>query len=85
MQMLNHGRFAADARRRLLDVLGRPEAIEPDDTGLWEVTVEAGSHEAALQRVFDAIAAAGADDHVAIAEHPALPEHWRRRAAAPLS
>ena len=29
------------------------------------------------------VAAAGADDHVAFLEHPALPEHWRHRAKAP--
>ena len=31
----------------------------------------------------DAVAAAGADDHIAFLEHPSLPEHWRRRAQAP--
>src|ERR671929_63260 len=34
-----------------------------------------------LNRVWDAVAASGADDHIAFLEHPSLPEHWRHRAA----
>jgi hypothetical protein len=41
------------------------------------------SEEQALQRVWDAIAAAGADDHIVFAEHPELPEHRRVRSSAP--
>ncbi len=37
--------------------------------------------EDALTQVWNAIAAAGADDELAFAEHPDLPEHWRERAA----
>ena len=32
----------------------------------------------ALRFVWDAIARAGADDHFVFAEHPDLPQHWRR-------
>jgi hypothetical protein len=43
---------------------------DPDpDSGIFEVTFDAASYEDALQKVIDAIAAAGADDHVVIAEH----------------
>jgi hypothetical protein len=55
----------------------------PDDLGFVEVELDANDQEDALQRVWDAIAAAGADDHLVIAEHPDLPEHWRTRAGGP--
>ena len=39
----------------------------PDEEGVVEVTFEAADREAAVKRVFDAVAAAGADDHFEIA------------------
>ena len=42
----------------------------PDDAGLIEVRLDAEDADAAIQRVIDGIAAAGADDHFEIAEHP---------------
>src|SRR5258705_386018 len=33
--------------------------------------------EAALTRVFDAVAASGTDDHIVFVEHPDIPGHWR--------
>jgi hypothetical protein len=56
---------------------------EPDPDRFVEIEVDAENQEDALQKVFDGIAAAGADDHLVIAEHPDLPEHWRRRAGGP--
>jgi hypothetical protein len=53
-------------------------AVDPD-TGFFDVTVEAEGFDAALDRAWDAVAAAGADDHVAFAEHPDLPDHFRVR------
>ncbi len=70
---------------RALDAVGAAledaEVGEPDATGIVEVEVEAGDVEDALTQVWNAIAAAGADDELAFAEHPDLPEHWRERAA----
>lgn len=49
-----------------------------DETGSFEVELEASSREEALERVWDAIGASGADDHIVSLEHPDLPSHWRR-------
>ena len=83
MLVLDHGVAAKDARRQLSAALPGAEVSEPDEVGVFEVTLDADSQEDALQRVWDGVAAAGADDHVAFLEHPALPEHWRHRAKAP--
>ena len=63
--------------RRLLAARGA-EAGEPDQLGVFTARVPAASRADALQVVYDAIAAAGADDHVAFLEHPDVPRHWRR-------
>lgn len=83
MLVLDRGIAAKDARRQLAAALPGAEVSEPDEVGVFEVTLDADSQEDALQRVWDGVAAAGADDHVAFLEHPALPEHWRHRAKAP--
>jgi hypothetical protein len=85
MQMLDHGALADAGRERLREVLGDATVEDPDDTGLFTISLAAGTHEEALERVWDAAAAAGADDHVAFAEHPELPEHGRHRAARPMA
>jgi len=83
MLVLDRGIAAKDARRQLAAALPGAEISEPDEVGVFGVTLDADSQEGALQRVWDGVAAAGADDHVAFLEHPALPEHWRHRAKAP--
>ena len=83
MLVLDRGVAAKDARRQLAAALPGAEISEPDEVGVFEVTLDADSQEDALQRVWDGVAAAGADDHVAFLEHPSLPEHWRHRAKAP--
>jgi len=83
MVMLDSGARAEEARSRLAGAVGDGTATEPDETGAFEVTVEADSQDDALQRLWDAVAAAGADDHIAFLEHPSLPEHWRHRARSP--
>ena len=83
MLLLDRGVAAKDARRQLAAALPGAEISEPDEVGVFEVTLDADSQEDALQRVWDGVAAAGADDHVAFLEHPALPEHWRHLAKAP--
>jgi len=77
LQILDRGPSSEAALQRLGDALRTP--VPPADAdGLIEVPVDAPDREGALRRVWDAIAAAGADDHVAFAEHPDIPEHWRR-------
>jgi hypothetical protein len=83
MLVLDRGVAAREAYRGLAAALAGAEVSEPDDVGAFEVAVDAESQEDALQRVWDAVAAAGADDHIAFLEHPSLPEHWRHRAQAP--
>jgi hypothetical protein len=65
------------ARARLAEVLPDATVGTPDETGTFEVTLEASSRDEALLRVFDAIALAGADDEIVFEEHPDIPEHWR--------
>jgi uncharacterized protein (DUF2336 family) len=71
-----------EAREQLAQALPDAEVGPPDEIGVFEVTVDAPDHEAALQRVWDAVAASGTDDHILFLEHPDLPEHWRDRAGA---
>jgi hypothetical protein len=83
MVLLDRGVAADEARTRLATALPGADVSEPDDVGVFEVGLDADDQDDALQRVWDAVAAAGADDHIAFLEHPALPEHWRHRAQAP--
>jgi hypothetical protein len=85
MVLLDRGVHADKACRALAAALADAAVSAPDDLGVFEVVFEDGSRtqEAALEQVWDAVASAGADDHVAFLEHPALPEHWRHRAKAP--
>jgi hypothetical protein len=73
----------AEARTALADALGDAGIGEPDELGVFEVTVAEDDAEAALSRVWDAVAASGTDDHIVFLEHPELPEHWRARAGSP--
>jgi hypothetical protein len=59
------------------------EVGEPDDVGVFEVALDAEDQEDALQKVWDAVAASGTDDHILFLEHPDLPEHWRLRSGRP--
>jgi hypothetical protein len=56
---------------------------EPDEIGAFEVEVDAGDRDDSLQRVWNAVAASGTDDHIVFLEHPDIPEHWRRYTRAP--
>ena len=51
--------------------------------GEFEIRLEADDLEQALERVWDAVAASGTDDHIVFLEHPDLPEHWRARSGRP--
>lgn len=72
-----------EAREQLAAALPAAETTEPDDVGVFEIVLDAEDQEHALQRVWDALAASGTDDHIAFLEHPELPEHWRHRSRAP--
>jgi hypothetical protein len=50
---------------------------------VFDVILDADDQEQALQRVWDAVAASGTDDHIVFFEHPDLPEHWRPRSGRP--
>jgi hypothetical protein len=83
MVLLDRGAKCDEARARLAAALDGAPVTEPDETGAFEVSIECESQEVALNRVWDAVAAAGADDHIAFLEHPSLPEHWRHVAHGP--
>ena len=79
--LLDHpGRHPDEILDRLRGALGHGNVGEPDHEGFFEVGVAAASFESALEVVWNAVASAGVDDDVRFAEHPDLPEHWRRRA-----
>lgn len=83
--LMLHERSSRDleARVQLRATLPDAEVSEPDDVGVFEIGVEADDLEQALQKVWDAVAASGTDDHVVFLEHPDLPEHWRSRSGRP--
>jgi hypothetical protein len=73
-----------EAREQLADALpDDAEVTEPDELGVFEVSLDADDLEEALQTVWDAVGASGTDDHLVFLEHPELPEHWRHRSASP--
>ena len=75
-----------DARAELAQALGDDVTVGPaDDVGIFEITLDAPDIEAALTRVWDAVAASGTDDHLVFNMHPDLPEHWHRVAGGPNS
>jgi hypothetical protein len=68
------------AYKRLVDVLSDARVTKSDpDTGVFDVTLDADTLDDALLRVWDGVAAAGADDEILFLEHPDVPEHWRQR------
>lgn len=75
------GPLADAALERLAEALGpdgQVSEVDPE-TGVFDATVEADSREDALLRVWDALAAAGADDEILFIEHSDVPRHWRSK------
>jgi len=72
-----------EAREQLAAALPGATVGEPDETGVFEIELDAGDQEQALERIWNAIAASGTDDHIIFLEHPELPEHWRERSGRP--
>ena len=84
MLMLHYGTPRdQEARAQLAAALPDAEVGEPDDVGTFDITLDAEDLDDALERVWDAVAASGTDDHIVFLEHPNLPEHWRRRSGRP--
>lgn len=84
MLLLHHGTPRdQQAREELQAALPDGAVGPPDDIGVFEVAVPADDFEAALQKVWDAVAESGTDDHIVFLEHPELPEHWRHRSGTP--
>lgn len=83
--LLAHGDTPRDekARDELAAAMPAAQIGEPDDLGVFEITVQADDLEGALARVWDGVAASGTDDHLLFLEHPELPEHWRARSGRP--
>jgi hypothetical protein len=71
------------ARAELAAALPEATVGDPDETGVFEVELDADDFEDALERVWNAVAASGTDDHIVFLEHPDLPEHWRARSGGP--
>jgi hypothetical protein len=83
--LMLHGGTPRDrqAREALAAALpGGAGVGQPDDLGVFDVTVDAGDLDGALDTVWNAVAASGSDDHLVFLEHPDLPEHWRARSRA---
>lgn len=72
-----------EAREQLAAALPDAEITEPDDVGVFDIILDADDQEHALQRVWDAVAESGTDDHIVFLEHPDLPEHWRPQSGRP--
>jgi hypothetical protein len=72
-----------EAVERLAQALPDADLGQPDETGVFDITLDAADEEDALQKVWDAVAASGSDDYVVFLEHPEMPEHWRARSGTP--
>ena len=84
MLLLHHGTPGDQrARSELAKCLPDATVSEPDELGVFEVTVEAGDFDQALDKVWSAVGSSGCDDHIVFLEHPDLPGHWRHVASAP--
>ncbi|HST43117.1 MAG TPA: hypothetical protein VLK58_26565 [Conexibacter sp.] len=83
LYVINPREAVSEALERVADALPGASVGRPDDVGIVEIALEAPSFDDALTQVWNAIAAAGADDALAFAEHPDLPGHWREKARGP--
>jgi hypothetical protein len=84
--LMLHARTPRDeeARAQLAAALPDASVGRPDAQGIFEITLDAEDQEAALTRVWNAVAASGTDDHVVFLEHPDVPEHWHHRTSRPV-
>jgi hypothetical protein len=80
LQFQDRSPRAKKAKDDLCAALGGASCTDPDEGGAFEVRFPAESQEEALQKVWNAVAATGADDHLVIMEHPHVERHWEHRA-----
>jgi hypothetical protein len=74
------GVLCTAAYDRLGDVLGRESMGDIDEAGYFEIVLkDVRDFEEALNRAWNAMATAAADDHFVFAEHPNIPQHWKRK------
>jgi hypothetical protein len=83
LQMQDRTERARQAIDDVVAALPGAEASAPDSDGSFEISVPSASYDDALRRVFDAVAAAGADDHLVFLEHPDIAHHWESRDETP--
>jgi hypothetical protein len=81
MYMAQRGERGERAHAALGETLANARVDPVAEDGTFEIRLDAPSRQAALKQVWDAVAAAGADDQINFAEHPDLPEHSRVRYA----
>lgn len=82
MHLLHSTMRGRQALSELAQALPDADVGEPDEDGMFEIAVDADDTEAALARVWQGVAASGADEHIVFVEHSNLPEHWRARGEA---
>lgn len=70
------------ASQRLVEALPGAD-MEPDEHGIFEIRIEAGSWHAALGQVFDAVSASGMMTTSPLPSALGLPEHYRHGAGRP--
>ena len=73
-----HREGSRRACEKLVAALPDADVGKVDENGILEVRLDAPDFEEALHLVWNGIATAGCDDHIAFAEHPDIPEHWHR-------
>ena len=82
LQLLDRTPRGVRARQDLIACLDGARATEPDEGGAFEVIFECNGQDDALDRVWNAVAQCGADDHLVILEHPPIARHWEHRPAS---
>jgi hypothetical protein len=78
LQLLDRSPRGLRARQDLIAALGG-KATDPDEGGCFEVCFDCNGQDDALDCVWNAVAATGADDHLVILEHPHIARHWEHR------
>jgi hypothetical protein len=81
LQLLDRTPRGLRARADFIAALDNAKATEPDEGGAFEVCFDCGGQDDALDCVWNAMAASGADDHLVILEHPPIARHWEHRPA----
>ena len=81
LQLLDRTPRGLRARQDLHRCLDGARMTEPDEGGTFEVIFDCNGQNEALDRVWNALAECGGDDHLVILEHPHIAHHWEHRPA----